>query len=140
LIRPAIGLIGERIAKIAVEVLDVDHIGFAEAHNRVARGVGRHHRDEIYGFTVHIESNGGLARRGGGIAVGRHRHASHVGPRGRLAVGARRRSQHLTAQIFLREDHRPLLGEERIGAGVVAMNMRVDHDLDGRVREQPDRL
>ena len=137
--RSAIGLIGEGIAEIAVEVFDIDHIGLAEPHDGVAGGVRRHHRDQVHSFAVHVEGHGGLGRRGGVVAINPHRNAGHVGRRCRLAVGTRRRTQHLCAQIVLREDQRPLLCEEGVGAGMVGMNMRVDHDLDRCVGERPDR-
>ena len=60
--RSAVGLIGERIAEVPVEVLDVDHVGLAETDDGVARGVGGHHRDEVHGLAVHVESDGWLAR------------------------------------------------------------------------------
>jgi hypothetical protein len=63
--RSAVGLIGERIAEVAVEVLDVDHVGLAEADDRVAGGVRRHHRDEVDGFAVHVERDGRLAGAAG---------------------------------------------------------------------------
>src|ERR1700730_5088777 len=53
--RAAIGLIRERIAEVAVEILDIDHIGLSEAHDGVAGGVGRHHRDEVHRFAVHVD-------------------------------------------------------------------------------------
>jgi len=60
-----------------------------------------------------IESNGGLGRRGGVYSYSRHRNGSQIGPgaagRWRAPVAAA-----LTAQIFLREDHRALLGEKRL--------------------------
>jgi hypothetical protein len=48
--------------------------------------------------------------------------------------------QHFGPQILLRENQRALLREERVGARMVAVHVRVDQHLDRRVGERPDRL
>ncbi len=55
--RTAIGLVGEGVAEVPVEVLDVDDVGLAEADDGVA-GKGGHHRDEVDGLAVHVEGDG----------------------------------------------------------------------------------
>ena len=138
--RSAVGLIGKRVAEISIEVLDVDHVGVAEAHDGVSRGVRRHHRNEVHGFPVHVERDGGLTWRGRVVAVRRHRNAGGFRGRCRLAVGAQRRTHQLVPQVLLREEQRSLVDEEGVGSSVVRVHMRVDEHSNGRAGERPDRL
>jgi hypothetical protein len=90
--RGAVGLIGERISAVTIKILDINHVCLAEAHDRMARSMGGHHRNEIDRLPVHVEGNRELTWRRGVVVVNRGRNAAHVWRRSRLAVGAKRRT------------------------------------------------
>ena len=98
----------------------------------------RHHRNEVHRFAVHVERDGWFTPSGGIVVIRDQRNTRHVGRGSRQAVRARRLTQHLVTQILLRVDQRALFGEEGIGAGVIAMHVRVDEDPDWGVGERPD--
>ena len=55
--RSAVCLIGERIAEVPVEILDVSHVRLPEADDGVAGRMRRHHRDEVDRLAVHIDGD-----------------------------------------------------------------------------------
>ena len=68
--RSAVGLIGERVAEVPVEVFDVDHVRLPKADDRVSGGVRRHHRNEVNRLAVHVDGDRGFARLVGVVLVG----------------------------------------------------------------------
>src|SRR5215469_9497989 len=73
----AISLVGKGIAEVSVEVLDINRVCIAEAHDCIAGSVRGHHWDEVNRLAVHVYRYCGSARRA--VAVSHYRKTGRVG-------------------------------------------------------------
>ena len=129
----------ERAAGVAVDerksageaVTHVQDVGFPETDHDVRLGVRIRQVRELQVFVVEVQR-----RR---VRERDHRQRFARARRdGRVGGGIHLRSPEALAHVFVRDDDRAGLAEGIVAAGVIAMQVRVDHEVHRLVREHRD--
>jgi hypothetical protein len=118
----AVDAVNVRILDRTVEIAGHDHVGIHEANHGVAIGMGGGNRNQLHVFAVHVErgeaveGDHGKPWRRGGCAWG--------------AIGVGRGMHQPVAEVFAGQDGDAHLAQVFIAAGMIAVNVRIDHKLN----------
>ena len=129
--RSAVGAIDVRVLNRSIEVAGHDHVEAREDHQRVAVGVRARDGDHLNLLAVHAHHQP-IAIRHLRQAGRRHRRAGRAV---RVGIGVRQ----AVAQLLARDDDGAHLAEVLVAAGVIAVHVGVDDELDRLRRQALDR-